>query len=721
MSPWVDLPQSSQEESSRATQSIRERSRKPPPLNTATAPRHDTGQTAPRPSRPSMARHASAAAYSGEPETPASASSRSSSYHFPSGESDGSRQKLPETRKWQVPRRESPESPRKYSVPVDRDRTPIPEKSSGLGPLSPPPRARSSIGERALPTHPAHPVEGLQAASILLQNVQQQTRRASPRASPTGSPVISPAHSPFASPPGTPPSERNRRGDINERTRHTVTSQTPPSPSAPRQSPQTPQTPRTPNLLFSDSEHEKPPRRYAPRSRRTSPLPSPAPTSSFGPQIDIRAPSPANHQKSFSNGTQETIPVMYNGSRHLSLTPFDTEPSALKPPTLGQRRRASSSTDTRPRLDGLIPDGPDKLNRSSSHSRRPSMSGRAVSVGALPMSLPPCPRSTAVAGFDDWYRLSGGPDGFSICPTCRGAVANAGFERLAKPKSKQPSEYSPVRCDFSVSWVRMAWKSALKKRHSDMDSLYAVADIIAHEPPCTGKVEEVRDWYRLTDPETGKSVHDFQICPQCVLSLEEIHPILKDVFHKSQGHHHRQQRRTCSLRADSKRFPNYFNVLLDTARQAEEYRRAPNMLRFTGLAHRIAGIPECLRDDMLRGQEWYIIPQLPEMTVCEDCYDEAVWPAIKADLPVATDFKRHPKEVAPAHVGISCQLYSPRMRKIFQEACHKDDVQLLRTAATQRYRIEKDLQTRNLEVQKWPREERAREIARLVEEWKRWE
>ncbi len=61
------------------------------------------------------------------------------------------------------------------------------------------------------------------------------------------------------------------------------------------------------------------------------------------------------------------------------------------------------------------------------------------------------------------------------------------------------------------------------------------------------------------------------------------------------------------------------------------------------------------------------------------------------------------------------------MRNVLQEACQKDDMQILRNAAIQRYRVEKDLQAKNLEVQKWPKEERIRELARLVEEWKRWE
>ena len=697
----------------------REPSRSPqPPI--ATVGGEHAHEYPPRPVRPSLARPASAAAYPGDSMTPTSASGKHNSYGHPTEKSDDNHHKPTRDHDWSSRGRDSPESPRKVSLPIHRDRTPRPGPTpgSGLRAASPPPRARSSVDVRPTPPQLMHPSLGLQAANFLLQNPHNVGRRASPRASPAGSPVNSPTRSPYASPPRTPPFERKHSEDTSTHTRHGIISQTPSSPLTPLQSPQ---TPRTPGFLFSDSEHERLSRRYAPKSRRTSPLPSLAPTNGHGPQIDIRSPSPAHHQKSFSNGTEETKQHLYDGSRHLSLAPFDTQPSALKPPTLGQRRRASSTADTRPQLtNNLVPIDVDKASRSPSRSRRPTMPGRAVSVGAVPTGLPPCPRPNPVSGFDDWYTLAEGPRAFSICPSCRDAVSNAGFERHVKAKSTRTADLERVRCDFSRPWMRMAWDSTVSKRRRDTDLLLAMADIVTHEKPCPGNVEAVRDWYRLTDPETGKSVHDFQVCPQCVLSLETIHPTLRDVFHKSHGHHHRAER-TCSLRTDSKRFRIYLDLLSEIAKQAEEYRRPPNMFRFLGTAHRIAGIPECSRDDMLLDQEWFIIPHLPEFTVCEDCYEEVVFPARKQDVPVATDFKKHPKAVAPSHVGVSCQLYSPRMRQLFKEACQRNDMQMLKSAAVQRYRVEKDLQARIAEVQKWPREERVVEVARLVEEWKRWE
>lgn len=116
------------------------------------------------------------------------------------------------------------------------------------------------------------------------------------------------------------------------------------------------------------------------------------------------------------------------------------------------------------------------------------------------------------------------------------------------------------------------------------------------------------------------------------------------------------------------------------------------------------------------------MPSLREFTVCEECYEAVVWPAIIQNSALAAAFNRHAKPVAPEHVGVSCQLYSPRTRRVWLEACQRDDGQGLRNAALQRYGMEKELQARSADVQqRWPREERGREMARIVEEWRRWE
>ena len=272
---------------------------------------------------------------------------------------------------------------------------------------------------------------------------------------------------------------------------------------------------------------------------------------------------------------------------------------------------------------------------------------------------------------------------------------------------------------MSSPWTRIAYIALLKKRQTEINSLYALAEILADDEPCPGKSKERRDWYRLKDPDIGKSVHDFQICPCCVQQLEVALPSLRGMFHPSRSHG--SEPRVCSFRLESTRLAAYAELLESTAKQSEEHRRPPNMFHFIELAKRYTDFQECARHELLKDQDWYFHPDLRELTVCEECYEEVVWPAIKRDMPIASDFKRHAKAVAPSHVGVSCQLYSPRMRRIFQDACHRNDMRLLENAALQRYNIEQDIEMSKHDIRHRPREERIREEAKLLEEWKRWE
>ena len=613
LSPQVEIPHVTKRESS-GRPSVRESSRRPQPFEEKAEKFDDKPRRTSHSARPPAPHDRFSTAQSGRPAAVLRSGSRSSYHHLSSDESDDNRRRSSKIRDLRNNGPLPPEmSQKSYMAAVDDlYKTPDRKSSSGLGPGPTPPRGRSAIPPplSALPA-------GLVAASTLLPSPPLSSRRASPRASPAGSPINSPPHSPFASPSTTPPSERHQN-DRASKTRDLGLT--------PRRPSQAPPSPRSSSFFQTESDHDRPSRQYAPKSRRTTPLPSQAPGR---PQIDVRAPSPANHQKSFSHGTDES---MYAKSRHLSLAPFDIpSPSTLKPPGQGQRRRASSSADVRPQLTvnpaSVTPfTGFDSPIRSPSGTPRPTLPGRAVSVGAVPLSLPPCPRANPVTGYDDWYTLAGGSSSFSVCPSCRNVMLSAGHEHHLKPKSRHTAEQQ-LRCDMSLPWVRSAYTSIIKNRHSNLDVLFVLAEILADKPPCPGKVEDHRDWYRLKDPDNDRSVHDFQICPCCVQQLEAVLPSLRGVFHRSRSHH--STARVCSLRIDSKRFTTYVELLGDIAKQADDYRRPPNMYRFIELAKKLAEFPECGRDDMLLGQEWYYIPDLREFTVCEECFEEVVFPAIK--------------------------------------------------------------------------------------------
>lgn len=691
-----------------------------------------------QPARPPMHRHVSATAYPGEPASADGFRRRLSRYEVSSDETDDGAEESSHTLLFPSPGPGS-QSDLTRDRPVPRLDGPVPQNGrkhvSTQRHVSPPLRPRSACDHRApaprvlLPTGLGPP-----SGSILSLSSQLNARRASPRCSPAGTPHSSPA----TTPPGTPPSNVHQRKNEFKKTKSNTLPI--PRPSSPIQAPQSAKPPYIAALDVRGIDESRPGLRSRqtsplpspgydssssgvrrPRSRQASPIPSPRDERScfeHGPRIDIREPSPAYHNRSSSYTTDSLHRLE---TRHASMLPYDMPSSpTLRLPQTGHRRRASSNAETRPNLttDPLI------LQKAfdSPHAAmklRPLGPARAVSVGpAPPATLPSCPRKDFAAGHSDWYTLVGFPS-FAMCPTCRDAVMIPGYAHHFTPRAPKPRA-EKTRCDFSVPWMRMAWLMTLSQKRPDVNLLYAVAEVAAYETPCPGKVEAIRDWHKLDDPNNGRHVSNFNVCPYCVRNVETLFPVLRGILRKARSHHSAQER-ICDLRIDSQRFSCYVDLLEETANQAMQFRRAPNTLRFVEFAKRMVLNRECPGEDVLRGQAWYIMPSIPEFTACEECYDLTVHPAIKRGSSIATQFTRKPQFVAPPHVGVSCQLHSPRMKRVFREACERNDFHHLRNVAVQRYRAERNLQLYYKECHRYLEDEKADRLTDLVKEWRRWE
>ncbi|KAL8932563.1 MAG: hypothetical protein Q9216_006783 [Gyalolechia sp. 2 TL-2023] len=665
------------------------------------------------PARPSMTRHASAMAYPGEaakimdssPRTDSSQALRAMHLHRDSIKIDP----------------HVPASPQKASVIAsDGLSTKLSPSARHVRQSSvPPPRALSTSTAKAASSMALPNFAGQQSLNAMLSSSLSDRRRASPRNSPRSSPQGSPLSSPLTSPPRTPPAEAaNRKFGYMESVKGSDSS---PRPNHPLYSSQPIKATDHLNYPGGESRSLRPPI----RSRQTSPLPSagvahlePIPA----PRIDIRSPSrsPSRHRRSSTYGGDDQrsrrqpspVPAAQASSR--------ADPQTLRPTGLEQRRRSSSAVDTRPRLTVDASRAQDTIESPQTPrlSIKSPTSARAASVGAPPATLPPCSRPVPVAGYNDWYILPDYPS-FKICPTCREAVSQAGYGRHLVAAISKSAE-RPVRCSFSIPWIRMAYLLIVKKRRSDVDLLYDMADVADDAPPCPGKRPTVREWYRIQDIDSDRHVPGFYACPYCIRSLETIFPVLKGVFHRSRSRNSVEEA-SCSLRSDSSRFATYVDLLEDTANQANEYRRAPNIYRFVELTKKMGAIPSCSRDDMLRGRVWHVIPSLPEFTACSECYEDIVWPAVLQGSPLASRFTRSPQAVGKAHVGVSCQLYSSKMRKVFLKACADDDFDYLRKVALRRYRVERDLQNRISEAQRLPRAQREGAMEDIVDEWQEWD
>ncbi|KAL8996049.1 MAG: hypothetical protein Q9169_004361 [Polycauliona sp. 2 TL-2023] len=656
-----------------------------------------------RMTRPSMPRQRSAMAYPGEgaaamlsPTHNALRQENSASLHRENQRSEA----------------QTPASPRRSSA------MPSPTLSSLTTPHRnhvrqssvPPPRTPPASTEK-IPSPPA-PLSGFpeqQSLNAMLASPILDRRRASPRNSPSSSPL--------SSPPRTPPTESsNRKFGYMENTKTSGPSSRPASPL------------HSSSGRYSDHLQEVNPdsKRVRPaiRSRQTSPLPV-LPTRQLeanpAPRIDIRSPSPAVRNRSSSHSDHE------RSRSQRPAPPVDTsfshvQTQSLKPGKLEHRRRSSSAVDTRPRLTIDSSRAQEVVDTAKPQhlSLKSPTATRAASVGAPPATLPPCPRSVPVGGYNDWHMLYDYPE-FKICPSCRKAVSEAGYGRhLTAAFTNNPERH--VRCSFSVPWIRMAYLLMIKKRRSDVNLLYDMADVARETDPCPGKRPSTRQWYRIHDVDSDRSVPGFYACPYCVRSLETIFPVLRDVFHKTRASGRNSlDPNTCSLRSDSSRFATYVDLLEDTANQANEYRRAPNTYRFVELAKTMGAIPPCARDAMLRGKTWHIITKLPEFTACSECYEDVVWPAILQGLPLASHFSKTPQALGKSQGVVSCQLYSRRMRKVFKEACEDDDFDYLRKVALRRYRVERELQAKIVEAQGMPRAEREDMMEEIVDEWADWD
>ena len=727
----------------------------------------------PKPARPSMRRHASAITESSGRVPTMGHSRHSSSHILSSSDSDYSPDESRKARKSKESSRKPKGTPRNeesktyrsaFSDGPSRAGTDS-EGSKRHTPTFTPPRTTGVTG-------PA-----LHAANILLTNPHYGRRAASPR----GSPMESPTMSPNASPPGTPPNERSHKLERDHPLRHPLATSKPASPlhSPPLD---TPKVRFAHGMDSGDGRHtqavdfdcssrrERSPRPPMPRSRQTSPLPalgaskldfgpsinvrSPSPYLNRNPQPDARAPSPSGRRRSSSHSgvhpgptDNSTSPSRQRSkttlrsederpsSRHLSLAPFDlpSAPSNKSSENTPRRRAHSSVNGSRPDIKDLAPS-----------------SRRTNSVAPQTRYTPPlCPRTVPQIGHHDWSITRDGPSSLVICATCRqiwSSFHDFAYRHLV-PAPRSLTE-KPTRCNFTDPWIQLAWQKLQTMGKPDIDVLYDVADNLADEEPCPDNTATSRrTWYRVIDPSTGEQISGFDVCGTCFTNIDILWPSSADAFRKSNSRHS-GAKRLCALRPSSgRRFGIFTEVLAEMSNQAHDSRKVVDTRQLIDHIHRLRDVRECRREKLLEDEYWHIIPSLEEFTVCEDCFQDVVEPKIRQGSSIAGKFERKSRKLRKREEGsrrgsrsddlansdktnkgkddedeipklLSCQLYSERMRKIFDEACASSDMKFLEDKAWDRFDAERDLAYRRERAADFERGEREREIREVEKEWK---
>lgn len=334
--------------------------------------------------------------------------------------------------------------------------------------------------------------------------------------------------------------------------------------------------------------------------------------------------------------------------------------------------------------------------------------------------LPECPRTVPVVGKVDWLTLP--RTNFNICPTCYQTVfAKTEFRTHFQPILRPTDE--AIACNFGSSpWYRIAWLLTVKHERQDLRLLHHVVSVAAspRSEACPGSRGSTRSWLTVNDPYTRRPVSGFAVCYQCAMTVEALLPNLAGLF-VPLGSRSEPLKEVCALHFTPKRrrFVRYFDALETTSDKALVGNQAPDVTDLAQELRRLGVGYECREDSPVRDGYWHTMQSLPEMTVCDACFNEVVRPRVQDGNSVAQCFFTKAQRLPFA----TCQLYSPRMREIFQKACRRRDREYLEERVLERREIEADIYEKLLKLDKAQKKDTwsEKQVERLVEEWKRWE
>ncbi|CAD6502013.1 BgTH12-02256 [Blumeria graminis f. sp. triticale] len=334
----------------------------------------------------------------------------------------------------------------------------------------------------------------------------------------------------------------------------------------------------------------------------------------------------------------------------------------------------------------------------------------------IPVPLPPCPRMEFVEGRNDWLTLPHCPN-FDVCPSCFDmSIAPTEFNQFFVPSPRNEPGVR-VLCDFGKSpWFRIAWLMIITENLGSLDLFHELANIAETLPECLGEHETVRQWCSIVNTRTGVPIRGFKVCLTCVKNVEILLPILHGMFVYLDSYN--AETGICALRSNSRRFVQYFDELEKIAVEANTEGAPPDPHSLERLALHFDTFEECQLDTELFDCHWHIIPQLPEFTVCGECFNAVVWPLLEEGRDIPKMFSEDVHLVSRA----SCQLYSPYMRDAFLLAVTHNDYWMLASIARQRREAELAFKADNMGVRRmkhigWEAENEAGPM----EVWKSWE
>ncbi|KAI1847233.1 hypothetical protein JX265_013358 [Neoarthrinium moseri] len=486
-----------------------------------------------------------------------------------------------------------------------------------------------------------------------------------------------------------------------------------------------------------------------PKDLSRSPRSATFPTSMDLPKTEPRQPAAAEDSPTRPLSRASTARSTLNSAASLALpvitataasaaqdtgTPVDRRPAGVPPPPKGARAMPEPRGDSRSSVPTPVSSPPKQSwqppkfdpSKDSTQLEQPVTSYRRYSesrnIGDA-SELADCPRMKPEAGHVDWLTLF--KTNFSICPTCyQSAFGNSQFRNDFVPAPLRPLD-RPFKCDFGTSlWCHIAWLLTQKYNKPDLRLFHGLVNVTASHQPCSGLQPAYRIWYTIKDPVTQRPVRNFNICHHCAKSIEVLLPNLSGAFVPMDSPAE-PTKGTCSMHQHGfggvrRRFVLFFDQLEATSDVALATSCAPDIRLLADRVREIAITDECYGSQPVANRRWHTMRSVPDFTVCEECFNEVIWPEIERDSSgIQADFYKNPQKIPVA----ACQLYSDRMRSVFHKAVENDDLDLFRSRIRRRQQKEREFHSkvRGLDVNALGKEWVEEEIERLKKEWSRYE
>ncbi|KKK24018.1 hypothetical protein AOCH_002782 [Aspergillus ochraceoroseus] len=272
----------------------------------------------------------------------------------------------------------------------------------------------------------------------------------------------------------------------------------------------------------------------------------------------------------------------------------------------------------------------------------------ATSVGKV-MQTPACNGAIgSVASKRQWYRPKPHIDGMVICDACYFHYFAASF---------MESSFEPARvdfmnggwntwvCDMSLLSTKVAFIRANQQKNYQI--FWNASRTILASAPCPADSAYGGTWYGL-----GPTGEHAGTCAQCFAGIIEPFGFAN---HFVRVPSLSNEKRTCTFHEKSPRRSEYLKKY-DNAISTR------NLSNFRDFAIRFGPLPLCPTNAMVKNRRWY---GRDEFLICESCWEEfAKETSLASQLP-------HRGIVLP---DACCDMYSSRMRTLWNEACAKGDM-----------------------------------------------